>query len=201
MKKWPVKPTISDNPRSATVPQRLPARLEGRLASYVMAAGAAGVGLLALGNPASADIIYPGYSALTGAGLSFYQYGRDGCGIINPNLTSGGQLRFSSFTSAAGPWANVKNGYIGLRFPISYDPETGAPQIAYGWARMTVNATPRGSVWFSVSFAEAAYNTVVGQRILAGQTAVPEPGTLGLLAMGSPGLGLWRRNKAVASNN
>jgi hypothetical protein len=44
-----------------------------------------------------------------------------------------------------------------------------------------------------------AYDTVAGQSILAGQTGTPEPGTLGLLALGSQGLGFWRRRKAVGS--
>jgi PEP-CTERM motif len=31
--------------------------------------------------------------------------------------------------------------------------------------------------------------------LLAGQSGVPEPGTLGLLALGSLGLSFWRRRK------
>ena len=38
-----------------------------------------------------------------------------------------------------------------------------------------------------------AYDTIANQPIAAGQTSTPEPGTLGLLALGSLGLGFWRR--------
>jgi hypothetical protein len=38
-----------------------------------------------------------------------------------------------------------------------------------------------------------------GTTIFTGQTAVPEPGTLGLLAVGAVGLLLWRRQRANAS--
>jgi len=40
-----------------------------------------------------------------------------------------------------------------------------------------------------------AYDTVAEEPIVAGQGLTPEPGTLGLLALGSLGLGLWRRKK------
>jgi len=44
-----------------------------------------------------------------------------------------------------------------------------------------------------------AYDTVAGQSLTAGQGQAPEPGTVGLLALGSLGLGFWRRRKAVSS--
>jgi hypothetical protein len=72
----------------------------------------------------------------------------------------------------------------------------------YGWASIDVHeAITTGSVSYQEVVGGYAYNTVPGQSILAGQgiTPTPEPGTLGLLAIGSLGLGLWRRRKAVGS--
>jgi hypothetical protein len=66
--------------------------------------------------------------------------------------------------------------YLGLEL-------TGADgQLHYGWAYFD-----------GFDLLGAAYNPVPGQQILAGQTPTPEPGTLGLLALGSLGLGFWRR--------
>jgi hypothetical protein len=80
-----------------------------------------------------------------------------------------------------GSWINVDR-FLGLEFQIN-------GSTHFGWAE------------FNVSFLQAtlggyAYDTVAGQGLLAGQTSVPEPGTLGLLALGSLGLGFWRRRKA-----
>ena len=64
MKKGRVNSTDSDDPRSATVPPRLSSRLEGRWRPTPWPPARLG-GLLALAQPATADIIYhPGSSAL-----------------------------------------------------------------------------------------------------------------------------------------
>ena len=94
------------------------------------------------------------------------------------------------------------HGYLGLQLDIN-------GQMHYGWAAATVGWTHLGGwssdPWFgnqgfTVNLTGYAYNTVPGQPIEAGQTsAVPEPGTLGLLALGSLGLGYWRRRKTVGS--
>ena len=38
-----------------------------------------------------------------------------------------------------------------------------------------------------------AYDTVADQAVTAGEGQTPKPGTLDLLALGSLGLGFWRR--------
>ncbi|HEV2176535.1 MAG TPA: PEP-CTERM sorting domain-containing protein [Terriglobia bacterium] len=94
-------------------------------------------------------------------------------------------------SGTAGSWVNVTNGYLGLEFLIN-------GQEHFGWARLDVM---NGSgVSIDTLLTGYAYNTVAGQQILAGQTTTPEPGTLGLLALGSLGFGFWRRKKAVASS-
>jgi hypothetical protein len=74
-------------------------------------------------------------------------------------------------------------GFIGFRF-------NGGSGIEYGWARVTMEGTP-GNGFTIVDYAWADSGT----SITAGQTAVPEPGSLGLLALGGAGLLAWRRRR------
>jgi hypothetical protein len=111
----------------------------------------------------------------------------------------------TSFTGWFGPWANggkgVKNHYLGLKFKIN-------GRYHFGWARLTVTTTSRD---FIVTLTGYAYETVPGKGIIAGQTKgkddnieqpdaalttpTPEPAMLGALAIGAPGLSIWRRKQ------
>jgi hypothetical protein len=100
-----------------------------------------------------------------------------------------------------GSWINVKNRYVGLRFKI-------AGKTHYGWARLTVQVKASA---LSATLTGYAYETIPGKLIQAGQTKAaedrgvelqnsaspdvvsPKRPTLGLLAMGSPGLSVWRK--------
>lgn len=93
---------------------------------------------------------------------------------------------------ATGPWLN-KSGYMGVQFTIS-------GQTHYGWVKFQENGSPQ----YQYGTIEGwAYNNVANQEIRAGQTtnATPEPGTLSLLALGSLGLGFWRRRKATTAHH
>lgn len=105
---------------------------------------------------------------------------------------------------SSGQWRNVKNRYLGLKFVIK-------GKIHYGWARMNI------SLNHSVARVVTgyAYETIPGKAIISGDIVgdrdrpekistrppqpatpfapVPESATLGLLAMGAPGLSIWRR--------
>jgi hypothetical protein len=120
-----------------------------------------------------------------------------------------------SFTSVwRGPWVRngkgVKNRYLGVKFKIR-------GRFHYGWARLTVTKE-KGN--FTATLTGYAYETIPGKGIIAGQTKgkdeiddtigqatpaartapTPNPATLGALALGAPGLSIWRREESPLSH-
>jgi hypothetical protein len=103
---------------------------------------------------------------------------------------------------AYGYWFNVRDGYLGLSFRID-------GQVHYGWARFNV-LTKSGFRNVAI-LTGYAYETEPDTPIIAGDTGgaadsegMAEPGilppvrsqtvaTLGALALGAPGLEIWRR--------
>ena len=106
-----------------------------------------------------------------------------------------------------GPWVDVGNRYLGLKFKIN-------GETHYGWARLSVKAQ-RGYFYVEATLTGFAYETVANKPIMTGKTKGPddveqsdpgpgasltnpipdalEPAALGALAMGAPGLPLWRK--------
>lgn len=94
--------------------------------------------------------------------------------------------------------------FLGLRFVVSgksYYGWAGFSAVNVGW----VNAKP----YIHARLVGFAYEDVPGQSIRAGQLQDsaadvgappnPRPATLGLLALGAPGLDIWRRRSHVSS--
>ena len=104
-------------------------------------------------------------------------------GWVSRRVPSSLRGTFKSISSG-GPWAG-QQGYLGVKFDLN-------GQIHYGW----VAGKGEGTEFDITGW---AYNTIANAPIDAGQGATPEPGTLGMLALGSLGLGFWRRRKPVAS--
>jgi hypothetical protein len=114
----------------------------------------------------------------------------------------------TSYTqNSSGPWIDQSR-YLGLKFSIS-------GQTHYGWARLKVWQNRCG---FSVTLTGYAYETIPNKLILTGHTKgpdhsstevpdasltmpTPEPATLGALAMGTPGLSIWRRKESALQGN
>jgi hypothetical protein len=112
-------------------------------------------------------------------------------------------------TTFKGPWANggkgVKNRYLGLKFQIK-------GKTHYGWARLDIGPGVDGRL--SGLLTGYAYETIANKAIVTGQkkstddsnieqsnpaaltVPTPKPATLGALAMGAPGLSIWRRKEA-----
>lgn len=89
--------------------------------------------------------------------------------------------------SAQGAWGGDASGFLGLRFEFT--------STHYGWARLSVHTGAGPSL--EVKLMSYAWETEADQPIVAGgkSAVVPEPGTLGLLALGAVGLAVWRRRK------
>lgn len=129
---------------------------------------------------------------------------------FNPQYSAGFMVwrsfRNGSF-STTGQWINVNNRYLGLAFQIN-------GKIHYGWARLNVKVTNQNPP-FDAVVTGYAYETIPNRPIIAGQTqgtdegsgeqanASPpgEPTTLGPLAMGAPGLSIWRRKESALQGN
>ncbi|MFZ0321904.1 MAG: hypothetical protein WAL56_22455 [Candidatus Sulfotelmatobacter sp.] len=142
------------------------------------------------GNGVAAGDGY-GYPVMQGYSIGPGQLFAQG-GSVRMERTDG-SFYLHNFHNLFGPWANVKNGFVGVEFLID-----GA--IHYGWIRMTVNAK---DLPLGVTISGYAYETVAGQPIQAGQMAdrasAPAEGapmaqpSLGALALGSQGLEAWQR--------
>ena len=98
------------------------------------------------------------------------------------NVFTGGQI-------VSGPWVINKSGYLGFEF-------TFGGKTHFGCAHLNVTTFPvEGFI------SEFAYDSVPGQSIQAGQTsAIPEPGTLSLLALGAAGLAVLRKRKLASEH-
>jgi len=156
------------------------------------------------GNGALGTIVYRGFppsvralprGARIGAGDRFYHT----AGKLASFYVGGGGY------SAHGNWVNVTNRYLGLKFQIK-------GQTHYGWARLTVQVLTK-PVRINALLTGYAYETTPNKAIIAGKTqesdetrgapaspiSMTRPtqrrAALGLLAMGSPGLSIWRRKE------
>ena len=100
-----------------------------------------------------------------------------------------------------GRWLHVKQAYLGLKFLIK-------GKTHFGWARVKLDTRQRP---FAATLTGYAYETIPGKGIIAGATKgpdapeptasfampTPRPVTLGALAIGAPGLAIWRRDECA----
>ena len=242
----PLRPRKS---RRAEVDLKQP--LANRVAAYALAAGGAGLGVVAGAQPAQARIVYTpaniffenravidvdnveftitqikednfGYTFIlelrgNGSVLATSRFpgwaGRLAAGAkigASGHFYRGAQMAngatYNCCPSHTGPWdsyapPHISSGFLGLQFLVN-------GQRHYGWAEVSVLRFPQSYplAGFQGVVKGYAYNTVANQPILAGQTSdngsigelQSQPATLGLLALGAPGLDVWRRRELAA---
>jgi hypothetical protein len=141
-------------------------------------------------------------SAASGAGV--VAHGRNqaaalkfGAAIRTADQFEGGRPALATFEAhdsryySYGPFANTTKRFLGLKFELH-------GQVYYGWAGFgTVHAQE------PTVLTAYAYETEPNTPIYAGQSSdddsvgeiPPQPATLGLLALGAPGLDIWRPRK------
>lgn len=161
---------------------------------------------LALEGGASINFFHPGGAALVGIfnATNGYlgQIAGANVGGFNyaANLASGAFVSTQAFVSnfafladnngfPNSEFVNV-GGFVGFQFDIGSGTQ-------YGWMRVTSAADAPTNTFTVVDYAFAD----AGEAIFAGQTsAIPEPTSLGLLALGGLGVLASRRRKKVLAN-
>ncbi len=88
--------------------------------------------------------------------------------------------------SVYGQFRTAGPGYIGFRF-------NSGSGMQFGWAHVQMNGAGAANSFTLIDYAFGD----VGDSIVAGQ--IPEPGSLGLLALGGIGLLVWRKRRLKAT--
>jgi hypothetical protein len=118
--------------------------------------------------------------------------------------TFNGGARPPGSDSCTGPWANVSNRYLGLKFIIK-------GEVHFGWARLSVACSNRMVTALLTGYAyesvpsrpivtgkekgtEDSNGTFQQSRTYSGQAAL-QPASLGRLAQGAADLTAWRRKQ------
>jgi len=117
------------------------------------------------------------------------------------------------FDTYGGNWIRATDRYLGLKFAIR-------SKKHFGWARLSVRIVNGKGILATLT--GYAYETIPGKAIKAGQTNeaaedptnedfnpgaslklsipdIPQPASLGMLAIGAQGVPLWRRKESVGA--
>ncbi len=169
---------------------------QGTRSSAVIKLYGVGSGNQIWGNAPFASALAAGVKVGTGAPFG------------NANNIMGFESKFSGGpTSYGGPWApdgqTVKNHFLGFKFLIN-------GQVHFGWARMTVQIRKAETTGVHAVLTGYAYETVADRPITTGKTSSTTEGsqidlqtrgvaTVGVLALGTPGLAIWRREDGATN--
>jgi hypothetical protein len=164
-------------------------------------------GNVAIGGGTTRGLAFAGFN--TNASLNF---GNMAGTVVNgynyvANMSFDANVSTAAFLAGAGGTMAYGNGYGGDKFlnntgtpstgyaGFRFDTNAGGTNFQFGWARVTLNGdTPLNT--FVVE--EYAYGDV-GDSIKVGEIgAIPEPGSLGCLALGAIGLLASRRRRKAS---
>jgi hypothetical protein len=105
----------------------------------------------------------------------------------------------TSGASLISGWAGVTRKFIGLE--VDLDNSRTSPDLHYAWIRVSVvSDLSTATLPTCLVIHDWAYETQTGVGILTGAGAVPEPGTLQVVALGGAGLVAWRRRRLQAES-
>jgi hypothetical protein len=91
-----------------------------------------------------------------------------------------------AYQFVAGNFRDPGIGFVGFKFD-------GGAGTQFGWLRLQMNGAANGNTFTLVDYAFADPK----EQIATGQ--IPEPGSLGLLALGGAGLLAWRKRRAASA--
>jgi len=211
--------------------------LDRRLTAYALAAGAAGVGMLALAQPAAGKIVYTkAHKVINPNSLVHLDLNHDGIadfdftdtyhtvrtfsalgqlivgghqrgnsirghdvageayasalsanmqvgpkrqflsgGLMAETYYEGGRRRRALPIMGSGPWADVKNRYLGLKFEIK-------GKTHFGWARLNVSLD---NTHVTATLTGYAYETIPNRPILTGKESGPDEADGATQALGA----------------
>ena len=135
------------------------------------------------GTPFNGEVVDSrGRLSPLGAGAAVGPSQTFGTQFVAANTYTTALLGSSSSGTKFGPFIGAQGKFLGLRFQIPADGSTH-----YGWARVSVADD------LSMTLTDWAYESTADVGIIAG--AVPEPASLGLLALGAAGVVALRRGR------
>jgi hypothetical protein len=124
------------------------------------------------------------YASALKAGVSIGPKGKFASGPrVMANVYSDTGAHQGTAGQCLGPWGNVVNRYLGLKFLVQ-------GKVHFGWARLSVSCS--GFVNVDATLTGYAYETIPNKPIITGKTKGPDiitlqRGSLGRLAQGSAG--------------
>jgi hypothetical protein len=116
-------------------------------------------------------------------------------GHFRKDPTSGLAMAFSNMEGTYfGPWRQVKQAYLGLKFVIK-------GKTHFGWARLKGNFN---SFPYTATLTAYAYETIANKPIITGRTKGPDvitiqPASLGHLATGASAIPAWRAQQTAST--
>ncbi len=94
----------------------------------------------------------------------------------------------SSYAGPRSQWTEQGEGYVGFQFK-------NGPNVQYGWARVRTTGLPHNFfIVVDYAWGDPGDTITAGQKEDLQSTALPDSGSLGVLALGAVGLQTWRRH-------
>jgi hypothetical protein len=156
--------------------------------SHTDVGGAFGIASVAINNADSAGVV--GFDVGSAPPLRYASMVTEGTLLSTLTFLDANGLARDLAYAVAGEFAVAGPAYIGFQFDAG-----GGAGVQLGWALVTMNGEANLNTFTWDSFAY----TTAGEALRVGQiSAIPEPGSLGVLALGAVGVAAIRRRRKLA---